>query len=108
MFKKMNEIVKRIVSDHHTVMFTGVMLLLMGFISLSEHLFEKILGIDFEIAYGFIFLGLFNILLAIAFIIMGVMNIEAGISATESPLSLLEKRVKALEDEQKKQNERRE
>ena len=96
---KINHILKKIVTDHHTVMFIGVMLMLMGFISLSENLFDKIFGIQFEIGYGFIFLGAFNILMAIAFIIMGAMNIEAVIQdeKKEDPLEAIQKRINDLE-----------
>ncbi len=93
-----NRYIRRIVTDHHTVMFIGIMLVIMGFISLSEHLFEDVFGWQFKIAYGYIMLGLFNIMLAIAFIIMGTMNIEAGLSKNENPQALTEKRIKALEE----------
>ena len=93
-----NRFVKRIVTDHHTVLFVGIMLFIMGAISLSENLLDKVFGIHFQIAYGFILLGAFNILMAVAFIIMGTMNIEAGLSTEEpSPLEALEQRVKELE-----------
>ena len=96
---KVNHIIKRIVTDHHTVMFIGVMLMLMGFISLSENLFEKMFGIQFNMAYGFIFLGVFNVLMAIAFIIMGAMNIEAVIQDEnkEDPLEAIQKRINDIE-----------
>ena len=97
--KKINDILKRIVNDHHTVIFIGIMLIIMGLISLSENLLEKVFGLHFEIAYGFIFLGIFNILLALAFIIMGAMNIEAGMSSNDdNPLKELENRVRLLEE----------
>lgn len=76
-----NSVIKKIVTDHHTVVFTGVMLLMMGMINLFDNLFENLLGISFHISYGFIFMGAFNIFLAIAFIIMGTANVEAGITA---------------------------
>lgn len=95
----MNNIIKRIVTDHHTVVFIGIMLIIMGLISLSENLFENLFGIKFDIAYGFIMLGIFNILMALTFIIMGTKNIEAGLeeSLKEDSVGILKKRIDELE-----------
>jgi hypothetical protein len=98
-----NRIVKRIVSDHHTVIFIGVVLIVMGLISLSDNLIENLLGIKYRVAYGYLFLGIFNVVAAIAFIIMGAMNVEAGIDSEnplEKKIKQLEERVKHLEEKQ--------
>jgi hypothetical protein len=102
MLNKVNSIIKKIVSDNHTIIFIGVMLVIMGLLSLSENLLKEIFGIKFHIAYGYIFLGIFNILLAIAFMIMGAINIESGISEDsenniETRIKLLESKVSNLE-----------
>lgn len=96
----LNSIIKKIVTDHHTAVFTGIMLFMMGLINLFDNLFEKVLGISYNISYGFIFMGAFNILLAIAFIIMGTANVEAGIAPendTQKDDEICENRIYELE-----------
>ena len=96
-----NKTIKRIVTDHHTVLFIGVMLMLMGLISFSQNLFQNLLGFEFQISHGFLLLGGFNVLLAVAFMIMGAMNVEAVISKEPDPISLLDERIKKLEEQLK-------
>lgn len=99
--KHLNRIIQRIVKDHHTVFFIGVVLIVMGLISLSENLFENLLGIEFDMAYGYLFLGIFNVIAAFAFILMGAMNIEAVIEPQDvqpDRLGGLEERLSRLEE----------
>ncbi|TCK59908.1 hypothetical protein [Seleniivibrio woodruffii] len=99
--KHLNLLVKKIVRDHHTVFFIGVVLIIMGLISLSENLFKNILGVEFNIAYGYLILGAFNIIAAFAFIIMGAMNIETAVepdSGETDRLADIENRLGRLEE----------
>jgi hypothetical protein len=103
--KHWNVFVKRIVRDHHTIGFTGIMLIGMGLISFFENFFENILGLDFNFSHGLLFMGVFNVLLAVAFIIMGTASLEASIEKTveADPISKkideLQKEIEILQKE---------
>lgn len=96
---KFNNYIKRIVKDHHTVAFVGVMFIIMGLINLNDHLLENLLGINIEVGHGFILMGIFNIMLSITFLINGVSTVEASIDADKPApdINLMQSRIEELE-----------
>ena len=98
--KKINNMIKRIVRDRHIVFFIGIMFIIMGLISLSDNIFEKMLGIKFHIAHGMLFLGIFNVVMALVFILVGTQSVEMGISSNDetNPLEEINNKIKMLED----------
>jgi hypothetical protein len=98
-----NKTIQKIVNDHHTVAFTGIMLIFMGSVSFFQNVFEKMLGVTLNLSHGFIFMGAFNILLAIAFILMGTSTIEMSLkqhSSTDE--DILESKIASLSSELEK------
>jgi hypothetical protein len=98
---KINTYLKKIVRDHHTVMFVGVMFIIMGMINLNDHLLEKLIGMEIKIGHGMILMGVFNVFLSITFLINGISTVEAGLDA-EKPapdLNKMQQKINELEQE---------
>lgn len=73
---KLNNALKRIVNDHHVVLFTGVMFLISGLLQFVNVFIGEWLGVEIEIEFEFILLGVFNILMSVVFVVMGTRTIE--------------------------------
>lgn len=69
---------RKIIDDYHTTLFLGVMLLLLGVIESARNFLVSVLGIPITSHIVLLGLGVFNVVLAIAFFIMGARNIEAA------------------------------
>lgn len=81
---KFNSYLRKIVRDHHTIMFVGIMFIIMGLINLNDHLLENLVGIKIKIGHGLILMGVFNVLLSITFLINGISTLEASIESDNS------------------------
>lgn len=102
MMSHFNKYIKRIVQDHHTVAFVGVMFIIMGLINFNDHFFEKLLGFDVKIGHGFILMGIFNVLLSLVFLINGISTVESTIKEKEEKtpsIEELQKKIDELESE---------
>lgn len=101
MMNHFNNQIRRIVRDHHTVMFVGIMFIIMGLINLNDHLLENLIGIEIKVGHGLVLMGVFNVLLSITFLINGISTVEASIDA-EKPapdLNKMQERIDELEKE---------
>ncbi len=76
---------RKIIDDYHTTLFLGVMLLLLGIIESARNFLVSVLGISITSHVVLLSLGVFNVVLAIAFFIMGARNIEAAEEIARAP-----------------------
>lgn len=96
---KVNRYLKKMVRDHHTVAFVGIMFIIMGLINLNDHLLENILGMKIKLGHGFILMGAFNVMLSFTFLINGISTVEASIDDKKPhpDIEKIQKEMKHLE-----------
>lgn len=106
----MGRFLNKLVNDSHITVFLGFMFILSGVITASKEFLEKLFDIKVELFHGLIFMGLFNLLMALVFLIFGTRTIEAGAgigeengkkplpSEMEQRIDDLQKRVSILEN----------
>ena len=98
-----HRMIQRIISDHHIVLFVGIMFILSGLINLNEHALEQFFNVRIELFHNHLFLGGFNVLLAITFLVIGTQNVEMSLekesndSTSSDAIKKLEERVAELE-----------
>ncbi len=93
---------RRIIDDYHVTMFLGVMLVFLGVIESLRNIAVSILGVSITSPYILMGLGLFNVVLAVAFFVMGARSIEAAEEAAHPErhpceCESLKKRIEELE-----------
>ncbi|MDQ7778796.1 MAG: hypothetical protein RDV41_03675, partial [Planctomycetota bacterium] len=100
--KHLKVTVRKILQDCHMVLFIGLMFMISGFVSFIDNFCQRLLGHEIEFLHGNIFLGLVNILVALAMIAVGGQSVESVAEQGMRPgasdaIARLEERVRSLE-----------